>query len=327
MADGVDHYVLSPAATWSRDGNGLRVHADELLLVRRCPDAVFAWLEAVSDEPAGLPLPSGGHVGVVVRMLLRLRLVVAPFDTSWHSSAWRNQVEYFAALGLDAGAAQARLREVHVTVLGVGGIGGAVLAELVGAGVGGLTLVDGDRVALQNLNRQYLYRRCDVGRAKVDVAREWVRDRLPDADPAAVMTTISRTEELVPYLREGGFLVVAADRPASLPELCAHACLDRGASMLVGGCGLRVGWSSPLIRPADVPAFVTSHQEARATAGGSVAPMAASFGPVNTLVGATMGRDLILGILDVSTPTTARRLDLLGAGSTTAVVTIPPTDP
>lgn len=203
-----------------------------------------------------------------------------------------------------------------MTVLGVGGIGGAVLAEIVGAGVGGLTLVDGDRVALENLNRQYLYRRCDVGRAKVDVAREWVRERLPEAEPTAVMQTVTTSEALVPHLREGGFLVVAADRPASLPELCAEACLERGASMITGGCGLRVGSSGPLIRPADVPAFIASRQEARATAGAAVTPMAASFGPVNTLVGATMGRDLIFGILGVSARTTAHRVELLGAALT-----------
>ncbi|MER6218377.1 ThiF family adenylyltransferase [Streptomyces sp. NPDC001674] len=316
MADGSDRYVLSPAATWSRDGDELRVFFDEVLLVRRCPEAMFAWLEAVSDEPLGLPAPRGGNTDAIVRTLLRLRLVVAPFDRSWQSSAWRNQVEYFAALGLDAGAAQERLRAAHVTVLGVGGVGGAVLAELVGAGVGGLTLVDGDRVALENLNRQYLYRRCDVGRAKVDVAREWVRERLPETEPIAAMETITTSEALVPYLREGGFLVVAADRPASLPEVCAQACLERGVSMITGGCGLRVGSSGPLIRPADVPAFLASLQEAKAAAGTAVTPMAASFGPVNTLVGATMGRDLIFGILGVSAGTTSHRIELLGTALT-----------
>ncbi|MFE2306629.1 ThiF family adenylyltransferase [Streptomyces sp. NPDC059411] len=316
MADGRDRYVLSPAATWSRDGDELRVFSDEVLLVRRCPEAMFEWLKAVSDDPAGLPAPSGRQVDAIVRTLLRLRFVVAPFDRSWHSSAWRNQVEYFAALGLDAGAAQDRLRAAHVTVLGVGGIGGAVLAEIVGAGVGGLTLVDGDRVALENLNRQYLYRRCDVGRAKVDVAREWVSERLPEAEPTAVMETITTSEALVPHLREGGFLVVAADRPASLPELCAQACLERGVSMITGGCGLRVGSSGPLIRPADVPAFIASRQEAKVTAGAAVTPMAASFGPVNTLVGATMGRDLIFGILGVSARTTSHRVELLGTALT-----------
>jgi len=314
MADGTDRYVLSPAATWSRDGEDLRVFADAVLLVRRCPQSMFEWLEAICDEPAGLPSPRDIQSGVIVRTLLRLRLIVAPFDRSWQSSAWRNQVEYFAALGLDAGAAQKRLRAAHVTVLGVGGIGCAVLAEVVGAGVGGLTLLDGDRVALENLNRQYLYRRCDVGRAKVDVALEWVRERLPDVEPTAAMTRVTTIEALVPYLCEGGFLVVAADSPASLPEVCAQACLERGTTMIVGGCGLRVGASGPLVRPADVPSYLAERQEARATVGAVSTPMAASFGPANTLVGATMGRDLIFCILGVGVGSLEHRVELLGAG-------------
>jgi hypothetical protein len=313
MSDGTDRYVLSPAATWSRDGEDLRVFGDAVLLVRRCPEPVFEWLEAICDDPAGLSAPRDIQSGPIVRTLLRLRLIVGPFDRSWQSSAWRNQVEYFAALGLDAGAAQRRLRAAHVTVLGVGGIGCAVLAEVVGAGIGGLTLLDGDRVALENLNRQYLYRRCDVGRAKVDVASEWVRERLPDVEPTAAMTRVTTIEALVPYLCEGGFLVVAADSPASLPEICAQACQERGATMIVGGCGLKVGASGPLLRSADVPSYLAARQAARTTVGAVSAPMAASFGPANTLVGATMGRDLIFCIIGVGVGSSEHRVELLGA--------------
>lgn len=312
MVDSTARYVLSPAATWSRDGDELRVFADEMLLVRRCPESVFAWLDAVADEPAGLPAPSGQHANAVARALVRLRLLVVPYDTSWQSSAWRNQVEYFAALGLDAGEAQQRLRAAHVSVLGVGGIGGAVLAELVGAGVGGLTLIDGARVVLKNLNRQYLYRHSDIGRPKVEAAREWVCERLPETEPAAVMEDMTSSAALVPHLRKSGYLVVAADRPAELPELCARACLEREVTMIVGGCGLRVGSTGPVIRPTDAADFIALMQKARATAGSSAGPMSASFGPANTLVGATMARDLIFAILGASHRTSAHRLDLLG---------------
>ncbi|MGV0583806.1 ThiF family adenylyltransferase [Mycobacteroides chelonae] len=313
MVDQTGHYVLSPAATWSRDEDDLRVFSDSMLLIQRCPEPMFAWLNAVRDQSAGLPLPRDTRLDPIIRALLRLRLIVAPFDRTWHLSAWRNQVEYFAALGLDAGAAQQRLRAAHVTVLGVGGIGCAVLAELVGAGIGGLTLVDGDRVALHNLNRQYLYRRCDVGRPKVDVALEWVRERLPETQLTAVMAYIESAEALLPHLPCGGFLVVAADSPSALAQICAQACLDRGAAMILGACGLRVGSSGPLVGPAEIPAYIEARQEAQKTYGAATTPMAASFGPANTLVGATMGRDLIFGILGTSTRSTTHRIELLGA--------------
>ena len=52
------------------------------------------------------------------------------------------------------GAAADALAEKHVLVLGLGGVGGYVAEFLARCGVGKLTLIDGDRVALSNLNRQ-----------------------------------------------------------------------------------------------------------------------------------------------------------------------------
>ncbi|MFY0646175.1 HesA/MoeB/ThiF family protein [Sulfitobacter geojensis] len=74
-----------------------------------------------------------------------------------------------------ADAGQAAIRESHVLVVGVGGLGTPALQYLVGAGVGRLTVMDGDRVSLSNLHRQTLFREADVGKTKVEAAAETLR--------------------------------------------------------------------------------------------------------------------------------------------------------
>jgi molybdopterin/thiamine biosynthesis adenylyltransferase len=67
---------------------------------------------------------------------------------------------------------QERFRSGRVAVVGTGGLGSAVLFYLAAAGVGHMAIVDGDAVELSNLQRQILHRVEDVGRRKVNSARD-----------------------------------------------------------------------------------------------------------------------------------------------------------
>lgn len=78
------------------------------------------------------------------------------------------------------GAGQAKLLASKVLIVGAGGLGAPAALYLAAAGVGTIGLVDHDRVALSNLQRQILYRTEDVGRPKVTAAAE----ALARLDPA-----------------------------------------------------------------------------------------------------------------------------------------------
>ncbi len=72
------------------------------------------------------------------------------------------------------GAGQVRLLESHALLIGAGGIGSPAIQYLAAAGVGRLTVIDDDRVALSNLQRQTLYATAEIGEPKVAAAGQAV---------------------------------------------------------------------------------------------------------------------------------------------------------
>lgn len=79
-------------------------------------------------------------------------------------------------------AQQAALHRAHVLVIGAGGLGCPVLQSLAATGVGRLTVIDDDTVSLSNIHRQILFGAADVGRPKVEVAGERLRELQPGVE-------------------------------------------------------------------------------------------------------------------------------------------------
>ena len=75
-----------------------------------------------------------------------------------------------------------QLKQSHVIVFGVGGVGGYVVEALVRSGIGHITIVDNDVVSLTNLNRQIIATRQTIGLKKVDVMKERILSINPDCE-------------------------------------------------------------------------------------------------------------------------------------------------
>ena len=77
---------------------------------------------------------------------------------------------------------KAKLQAARVAVAGLGGLGSNISVMLARSGIGHLKLVDFDKVDATNLNRQILYTAKDVGRNKVDAAKDRILAINPEAE-------------------------------------------------------------------------------------------------------------------------------------------------
>ena len=80
-------------------------------------------------------------------------------------------------LGADA---MNKIKNSHVAVFGIGGVGGHAADALIRSGIGEITIVDSDEVAESNINRQLIATTKTVGRKKVEVMREHLLEINPE---------------------------------------------------------------------------------------------------------------------------------------------------
>ena len=81
-----------------------------------------------------------------------------------------------------------KLRKARVALFGLGGVGGYTAEALARSGIGHMDLIDDDTVSLTNLNRQLLATHSSIGKHKVDVAAERIRDIDPTIEVVTYKT-------------------------------------------------------------------------------------------------------------------------------------------
>ena len=130
-----------------------------------------------------------------------------------------------------------KLKNAHVAVFGMGGVGGYVVEALARSGVGELTLVDHDTVSLTNINRQILATVDTVGMEKSDAAAQRVKSINPDCKvhplhkfygpDTAQEFDFSQYSYVVDAIDTvtGKLALIAAAKAADVPILC---CLGTG---------------------------------------------------------------------------------------------------
>lgn len=116
------------------------------------------------------------------------------------------------------------LRDAHILIVGVGGVGAYAAEMLCRAGVGRLTLVDADAVQPSNINRQLPALHSTIGKPKVAVLAERFRDINPEIDLTCIPAFLTPQE--IPALLDANhydFIVDAIDTIAPKCSLITEA--------------------------------------------------------------------------------------------------------
>jgi adenylyltransferase/sulfurtransferase len=134
------------------------------------------------------------------------------------------------------GPGQAALKRARVLVVGAGGLGAPALLYLAAAGIGTLGVIDDDRVALSNLQRQVIHATTDVGRPKVESAAAAIARLNPHVavETHRVRLTAGNALDLI----KGYDLVLDGSDNFATRYLVADACYFAAKPLVTGAVGI-----------------------------------------------------------------------------------------
>jgi molybdopterin/thiamine biosynthesis adenylyltransferase len=146
--------------------------------------------------------------------------------------------------------AQDRLKQAHIVIAGIGGLGCAAAVYLTAAGVGHISIVDSDTVSLSNLNRQVLYSEEDIGEKKVSVAAGKLSRLNSRVNIAPVFTRID-DNNAAGVVTGAQAVIDGLDNPSARQAVNA-ACVGLKVPYIYGGVS---GWRGMMttIIPGETP--------------------------------------------------------------------------
>ncbi len=130
-----------------------------------------------------------------------------------------------------------RIQQVHMAVIGIGGVGSWAAESLARSGVKRLTLVDMDHIAESNINRQLHALSCTIGQAKVLA----MQDRIQQINADCVVTPVEdfiNADNIHEHLQHGLDLVIdATDQVSAKVAMAAWSLQTATPLVMVGAAG------------------------------------------------------------------------------------------
>lgn len=212
-----------------------------------------------------------------------------------------DQLRYAAHLPLASlgQGGHARIRNSHVALVGVGGLGCAAAQYLVSSGIGELTLCDFDSVAESNLSRQILFKTKDIGRSKVEVAAETLTELNPHTKINILAKRMADSD--MKSLFPGCDLVIDASDNYGTRLAVNRTSLSLQIPWLMASC-IRMEGQLMLLRPdlPNQPCYRCAYGEAPDTL--EDCPGAGVFAPVAGIMGTSAAHFALASVAGITIP-------------------------
>ncbi|WP_333870803.1 molybdopterin-guanine dinucleotide biosynthesis protein B [Desulforamulus putei] len=196
----------------------------------------------VSDLPLELGIPRFALTDTAgVADLIEERFLKGFGDVNRQALSHQQKKRYHRNIMLPGVGEQGQLKllKSSALVVGAGGLGSPVAYYLAAAGIGRLGLADADAVDFSNLQRQILHATADVGRLKVESAREKLSAINPDIQVEVYPYRICQ-DNAAELVRQYDIVVDATDNLESRYYL-NRACISAGRPFIYGGVLSMVG--------------------------------------------------------------------------------------
>jgi molybdopterin/thiamine biosynthesis adenylyltransferase len=242
VSDGSVHFRLCGELTSLEDSDGRVEQLLSLLDGHRTDHDVCI------EMSNRYPDLADGEVATAIRELDSTGLIQDATDdgadfTTNDRTRWSNNFGFFesySSLSTSKYTFQRRIRDAHVGVLGVGGIGSHAMIDLVAIGFENIRIVDFDRIELSNFNRQILYGEPFVGQRKIDVAMERAKALNSGANIDAVELRFNCADDVYDVVKDLDAVISVVDRPKMhVARWVNEGCLRAGTAFIGGGVNVQ----------------------------------------------------------------------------------------
>lgn len=194
---------------------------------------------------------------------------------------------------------QQRLCNTHALIVGAGGLGSPAAYYLASAGVGKITLVDGDSVDLTNLQRQILHTTPNVGRLKVESGRQTLGLINPEVEVVAVAARADA--QLLDQLVTQSDVVLDCSDNFETRHAINRACVQRRRP-LVSGAAIRFDGQLAVfdLRQAQAPCYACLFPPVQAE--DELCSVMGVFAPLTGIVGCLQAAEAIKIAVGASVP-------------------------